>query len=270
VPSPSCQAGAQFIPPSKSAMRANALLALVAAATRAYAAPCDNWCADDVNPWESKCGKLDSGDWAYPTCYGCSECSDPAIATWVSPPAPPAELENCRDWCADNTRTWAIKCDRVEFPSCYACAPCLTSPPPSPPSAPPIFENTVQGQLVYLGGAAVFLLITAVVRPAAPILAALAAAPSRDPHSLLESPHRQAAYVIHVRAKVDASAVERWQDAEVSSNQSKMRKGVGAAVRVSAASSASHRPRNPAMLKRLFVSWSAARAGEVLRELGVP
>ena len=152
-------------------MRANALLALVMAATRAYAAPCENWCADDVNPWESKCGKLDSGDWAYPTCYGCSECSDPAITTWISPPSPPAELENCRDWCADNTNTWAIKCDRVEYPSCYGCAACLTSPPPSlpsPPFPPPLFENTIQGQLVYLGGAAAFLLITAVVRPAAP------------------------------------------------------------------------------------------------------
>jgi hypothetical protein len=57
-------------------MRANALCALVMAAV-AYAAPCDDHCANDVNTWEQKCGTEDSGAWTYPECYGCSQCSDP-------------------------------------------------------------------------------------------------------------------------------------------------------------------------------------------------
>ena len=160
---------------------------------------------------------------------------------------------NCDATCATNTATWANKCaNGGDWGTCHGCAICLIPPPRPPPSPPPILENTAQGQIIYIGGAAVFLLIIAVVRPLL-LLAALAAAPSRDPHSLLESPHRQAAYKIHVRAKLDTSAVERWQDADVPKTQSKMRKGVGPVVRVSAASSASRRPRNPAMITLLFV-----------------
>jgi hypothetical protein len=145
-------------------MRANALLALVMAAV-ACAALCENWCANDVNPWESKCGTLDSGAWAYPTCYGCSQCSDPKIT-----------VENCQGGCAQDPNTWTYKCAGHPEAS-FVCTGCAICPRP-PPSPPPILENTAQGQIIYLGGAAVFLLIIAVVRPLL-LLAALAAAPSR-------------------------------------------------------------------------------------------
>ena len=149
-------------------MRANALLALVMAAV-AYAAPCEDWCANDVHTWEQKCG-TERGAWIYPECYGCSQCSDPKVTN----------PENCDAGCAPDTNTWTYKCaghTDADF-VCTGCATCGYTSPHMPPSPPPILENTAQGQITYLGGAAVFLLIIAVVRPLL-LLAALAAAPSR-------------------------------------------------------------------------------------------
>ena len=108
----------------------------------------------------------------------------------------------CGAWCAENTDSWAKKCEWTT--KCAGCADCSnvqpdppspdaasddaasdlvalaathvlppppTSPPmpPAPPPAPPDFSNSTEGQLIFGTGALVFMLLVGTVRsPAAP------------------------------------------------------------------------------------------------------